>query len=86
MTMGRHTQDPVVSFYHFTPSSFIIEYLTEGEKMPHDSFYEVNPEKLSVWGHKRVGPPLPTTVQPIARARNERAAGERISVARLGPA
>ena len=68
VTLGRHTQDPVVSFYSFTPSKFVIEYLTEGAIMPEETFCEVNPQKLSVWGHKTVGPPLPETVAPVEGA------------------
>lgn len=66
-TLGRHTQDPVVSFYSFTPSGFVIEYLTEGAKMTDDTFYEVNPERLSVWGHETVGPMMPETIRPVAK-------------------
>jgi hypothetical protein len=66
-TLGRHTQDPVISFYSFTPSGFIIEYLTEGARLS-DLPTEANPEKLSVWGHKLVGPPIPSTVKPLATA------------------
>jgi 2,3-dihydroxybiphenyl 1,2-dioxygenase len=64
MTLGRHTQDPVISFYHFTPSNFVIEYLWEGDK--EFQKYEVRPSQLSVWGHKAVGPPIPSTVAPVA--------------------
>jgi 2,3-dihydroxybiphenyl 1,2-dioxygenase len=63
--LGRHTQDPVISFYLFTPTGFIIEYLSPVVDNDVDAFYETNPEKLSVWGHEVVGPPLPATVQPI---------------------
>jgi 2,3-dihydroxybiphenyl 1,2-dioxygenase len=65
MTLGRHTQDPVISFYSFTPSGFIVEYLTQGALWSEEEFFEVNPQRLSVWGHKQVGPPLPETVAPI---------------------
>lgn len=64
--LGRHVQDPVISFYTFTPSGFIIEYLSPVEDNDVQTFYENNPETLSVWGHEMVGPPLPTTVKPLA--------------------
>jgi len=68
MTMGQHVQDPVVSTYLFTPSAFIIEYLSPvGKTESVEDFVEPNPEKLSIWGHERVGPPLPETVRPVAR-------------------
>ena len=54
MTLGQHTQDPSVSFYHFTPSGFAIETISELEPWPGEAF-ELNPEKLSIWGHKMMG-------------------------------
>ncbi|MGH7899197.1 MAG: 2,3-dihydroxybiphenyl 1,2-dioxygenase [Candidatus Binatia bacterium] len=67
MTMGQHVQDPVVSTYLFTPSSFIIEYLSPvGKTESVEDFVEPNPEKLSIWGHEIVGPMMPETVRPVA--------------------
>lgn len=57
MTLGQHCQDPHLSFYHFTPSGFAIECIAELEPWQGDP-YELNPEKLSTWGHKMVGPIL----------------------------
>lgn len=54
MTLGQHTQDPNMSFYHFNPSGFAIECITELEPWQGDPF-ELNPEKLSIWGHKMTG-------------------------------
>jgi len=69
VTLGRHTQDPVISFYVYTPSGMVIEYLTEGEEYSDENpFYEVFPEKLSLWGHKFVGDGMPGTVLPIEQA------------------
>jgi 2,3-dihydroxybiphenyl 1,2-dioxygenase len=62
MTLGQHTQDPHMSFYHFTPSGFAIECIVELEPW-HDDGYELNPEKLSTWGHELVGPILGTSVR-----------------------
>ena len=64
-TLGRHIQDPVVSFYSFTPSGFVVEYLTGGFQIPDADFVEENPEQLSVWGHKPVTMSLPDTIEPI---------------------
>ena len=33
MTLGQHSQDPHLSFYHFTPSGFAFETIAEIEKM-----------------------------------------------------
>ena len=62
MTMGQHTQDPHVSFYHFSPGGFAFEIITELEPWHHDGF-ELNPEKLSTWGHEVVGPILGPSVR-----------------------
>jgi len=62
MTLGQHTQDPHVSFYHFGPSGFAIETINELEPW-HDDGFELNPEKLSVWGHELVGPILGPSVR-----------------------
>ncbi|BFM08202.1 VOC family protein [Halioxenophilus aromaticivorans] len=55
MTLGQHTQDPHMSFYHFNPSGFAFETITELEPWHGDPF-ELNPEIMSVWGHEIVGP------------------------------
>lgn len=71
MTLGQHTQDPHVSFYHFGPGGFAIEVITELEPWHHDGF-ELNPEKLSTWGHEVVGPILgPSVREPAAFAAPE---------------
>lgn len=62
MTLGQHTQDPHVSFYHFGPGGFAIETITELEPW-HDDGFELNPEKLSTWGHEMVGPILGPSVR-----------------------
>lgn len=62
MTLGQHTQDPHVSFYHFTPSGFAIECIAETHPWKDDMF-ELNPETLSLWGHELVGPILGPSVK-----------------------
>jgi len=62
MTLGQHSQDPHMSFYHFTPSGFAIECITELEPWHADGF-ELNPEQLSTWGHELVGPILGPSVR-----------------------
>ncbi|MDE1004078.1 MAG: VOC family protein [Paraburkholderia fungorum] len=62
MTLGQHTQDPHVSFYHFSPGGFAFEVITELEPWHGDGF-ELNPEKLSTWGHELVGPILGPSVR-----------------------
>lgn len=66
-SLGRHTQDPVISFYPITPSGFAFEYIHGGmTSSSWGSISERNPENLSVWGHKPVSPGLPKSVTPVA--------------------
>jgi 2,3-dihydroxybiphenyl 1,2-dioxygenase len=68
-TLGRHTQDPVISFYSFTPSGFPLEYLWGGaEDTPAQPFVEGKPQRLSVWGHKFQDGPPPATLIPVETA------------------
>jgi 2,3-dihydroxybiphenyl 1,2-dioxygenase len=62
MRLGQHTQDPHMSFYHFNPSGFAFECIVELEPWHPDGF-ELNPEKLSTWGHELVGPILGPSVR-----------------------
>ena len=62
MTLGQHMQDPHLSFYHFSPSGFAIETIHELEPWHEDGF-ELNPERLSTWGHELVGPILGPSVR-----------------------
>ncbi|WP_404477584.1 VOC family protein [Novosphingobium sp. BL-52-GroH] len=66
MTLGRHTNDPIISFYHFTPGQFPVECLWEEHPWIEANVgFEVNPTALSTWGHKVVGPMVGTTVRPL---------------------
>lgn len=65
MTLGQHTQDPHLSFYHFSPSGFAFECINEFEPWPGDPF-ELNPEKLSLWGHELVGPIIGSSIKPLS--------------------
>jgi 3,4-dihydroxy-9,10-secoandrosta-1,3,5(10)-triene-9,17-dione 4,5-dioxygenase len=56
MTLGRHTNDHMVSFYCSTPDGYSVEIgcgglaVTDDE---HETTYEIT--KASVWGHRRPG-------------------------------
>jgi 2,3-dihydroxybiphenyl 1,2-dioxygenase len=65
-TLGRHAQDPVISFYSFTPSGFPVEYIWDGEEdTPDRPFAERKPMRLSTWGHKfQKSAPPPSTLYP----------------------
>jgi len=64
-TLGRHIQDPVISFYTHTPGGFIVEYLTGGYQIPDPEVVEENPTQLSVWGHKPLDMGMPDTVEQL---------------------
>lgn len=64
MTLGQHTQDPHVSFYHFSPSGFAVECIHELDEWPGDPF-ELNCDRLSLWGHELVGPILGPSIRPV---------------------
>ncbi|WP_404478834.1 VOC family protein [Novosphingobium sp. BL-52-GroH] len=66
MTLGGHTNDPVISFYHFTPGQIPVECLWEEQPwIDYNVGFEVNPTTLSTWGHKVVGPMVGATVRPV---------------------
>ncbi len=52
-TLGKHTNDQMVSFYAATPSGFEVEVGTAGIAV-HDETWRVgHHESVSLWGHKR---------------------------------
>lgn len=75
MTLGQHTQDPHMSFYHFNPSGFAFETITELEPWQGDPF-ELNPETMSTWGHEIVGPIVGPSVQAPEQVYPELFAGK----------
>jgi 2,3-dihydroxybiphenyl 1,2-dioxygenase len=79
-TLGRHTNDHVVSFYSHSPSGFFVEYGWGGRVIdpatwePHETF-----DGPSFWGHERLYPMPPgqrarlREMRLSAAARGERA-------------
>jgi 3,4-dihydroxy-9,10-secoandrosta-1,3,5(10)-triene-9,17-dione 4,5-dioxygenase len=58
MSLGRHPNDLMTSFYVRSPSGFEIEYGTGGRTVD-DADWEVGSyEVMSLWGHKPPAPPL----------------------------
>ena len=51
-SLGRHTNDGMVSFYLQTPSGFHVEYGTDGRLIDEDSWDVVRYESTSFWGHE----------------------------------
>lgn len=65
MTLGRHTNDHMTSFYVRTPSGFEIEYGTGGRLIDDDWEIETY-DAMSFWGHKPPAEPLfPGILRPV---------------------
>ena len=70
MTLGRHTNDEMTSFYVRTPSGFEIEYGTGGRLIDMSQPWEPGRyDAMSVWGHKPPSEPLlPGILRPVEAA------------------
>lgn len=56
LTLGRHTNDEMLSFYVYTPDGYAVELGCEGPRIDEDEpTYAIT--KASFWGHRLVGPP-----------------------------
>jgi 3,4-dihydroxy-9,10-secoandrosta-1,3,5(10)-triene-9,17-dione 4,5-dioxygenase len=51
-TLGRHTNDNMLSFYMATPAGFAMEFGTDGLQMNWDGFTPTVTSLPSLWGHK----------------------------------
>ena len=58
--LGRHTNDHMLSFYHYTPSGFYAEYGWGGRLIDDEKWQVSKYEKAAIWGHRR------TAVTPVA--------------------
>lgn len=75
VTLGRHTNDFMTSFYAKTPSSFMIECGWGGREINPASWQSVElMDGPSLWGHERVW--LPPQDRALAREMRLRAAAE----------
>jgi len=67
MTLGRHTNDLMTSFYVRTPSGFEIEYGTGGRLVDDDAWEVTVHDAQSIWGHhppdERLFPGILTPVE-----------------------
>jgi len=60
MTLGRHTNDHMTSFYLRTPSGFEIEYGWGGRLVEDEASWVVGTyDATSIWGHRPPATPLP---------------------------
>lgn len=73
VTLGRHTNDFMTSFYAKTPSSFMVECGWGGREIDRSSWQPVEmTDGPSLWGHERVW--LPPADRVVAREMRMRAA------------
>jgi 2,3-dihydroxybiphenyl 1,2-dioxygenase len=52
-TLGRHSNDRMISFYMYTPSGFRLEYGWGGLDVDDDLWVPRTYDKPSLWGHRR---------------------------------
>ncbi len=65
VTLGRHTNDEMFSFYCISPSGFNVEYGWGGVQID-DAKWEIQHfQSTSVWGHNRVTMPPASTAAPV---------------------
>jgi len=57
MTLGRHANDQMLSFYPMSPSGFDIEYGWGGLAVEEQSWHVLSHDKISAWGHRFQRPP-----------------------------
>ena len=58
-TLGRHSNDDMLSFYPVSPSGFDIEYGWGGLEVDDESWHVLTHESNSAWGHIFQRPPRP---------------------------
>ncbi len=56
-SLGRHTNDHMLSFYMRTPSGFEIEYGWGGREIDDTTWHVQKHHSPSIWGHRRAGMP-----------------------------
>lgn len=59
LTLGRHSNDDMLSFYPMTPSGFDLEYGWGGRAVDDDTWHVVTHRANSAWGHRFQRPPKP---------------------------
>lgn len=58
-TLGRHSNDEMLSFYALSPSGFDVEYGWGGLQVDDETWHVLTHEAMSAWGHKFQRPPKP---------------------------
>jgi 2,3-dihydroxybiphenyl 1,2-dioxygenase len=62
MTLGRHSNDEMLSFYPLSPSGFDIEYGWGGLAVDDQTWHVLTHQATSAWGHRFQRPPKPVPV------------------------
>jgi extradiol dioxygenase len=65
MTLGRHTNDRMFSFYVRSPSGFEVEYGWGADTVDEDEWVVTHMTSPSIWGHKPGGAPAPGCIEPV---------------------
>jgi len=69
MSLGKHTNDHMTSFYVRTPSGFEIEYGAGGRLVDDDQWQFEVYDSMSIWGHEPPADPLlPGIIRPFTPA------------------
>ena len=58
-TLGRHSNDEMISFYPLSPSGFDVEYGFGGLEVDEDCWHVTTHDRISAWGHEFRRPPRP---------------------------
>jgi 3,4-dihydroxy-9,10-secoandrosta-1,3,5(10)-triene-9,17-dione 4,5-dioxygenase len=58
-TLGRHSNDEMLSFYIKSPSDFFVEYGFGGLLIDEGTWTPTRYDAPSVWGHKQTDPSIP---------------------------
>lgn len=70
-TLGRHSNDEMLSFYPVSPSGFDIEFGWGGIEVDDDSWHVLTHDSNSAWGHTFQRPPRAAQPHDTDEARND---------------
>lgn len=63
LTLGRHSNDEMLSAYYVTPSGFAVEYGWGGLEVDDPTWHVVTHDVGSAWGHRFQPPPIPSAAE-----------------------
>jgi 2,3-dihydroxybiphenyl 1,2-dioxygenase len=65
LTLGRHSNDEMLSFYALSPSGFDIEYGWGGLEVDDETWHVLTHQANSAWGHRFQRPPRPPKPEAV---------------------